>query len=54
MDIFAEGARAKMPLEICPVIPSIKPVSFGCPDAGRTLARKSQGFGKICVESFPK
>jgi len=24
------------------------------PFAGNWLARKSQGFGKICVESFPK
>jgi hypothetical protein len=24
------------------------------PLAGMRLARKSQGFGKICVESFPK
>jgi hypothetical protein len=36
-------------------------VSFGRPGrvgassfAGMRLARKSQGFGKICVESFPK
>jgi hypothetical protein len=54
MEIFAEDERAKMRPEIYPIILPIKPVSFGCPDAGRTLARKSQEFGKICVESFPK
>jgi hypothetical protein len=52
---------AKTPLETYPIIHAITIVSFGRPGrvgassfAGMKLARKSQGFGKICVESFPK
>jgi hypothetical protein len=53
--------RAKTPFETRPIIHGITIVSFGSagsagksPFAGMGLARKSQGFGKICVESFPK
>jgi hypothetical protein len=53
--------RANLPLETYLIIYYITIVSSDCPDraavsafAGMRLARKSQGFGKICVESFPK
>jgi hypothetical protein len=53
--------RTKSPNEKSPIIHAITIVSPGHPGGARIsafggmgLARKSQGFGKICVESFPK